>query len=56
MFKKGHKHSEETKKKIGLIHKGRKLSVEHRLKLSIAHKGQIPWQTGTKGLVKAESY
>ena len=37
-FRKGKKHSEETKRKIGEAHKGKKLSEEHKRKLSEAHK------------------
>ena len=36
----GRKHSEETKKKIGKVHKGKKLSEETKKKLSEAHKGK----------------
>ena len=36
----GRKHSEETKKKIGKVHKGKKVSEETRKKMSKAHKGK----------------
>ena len=37
----GKKHSEETKRKIGLANKGKKRSEETKKKLSKAHKGQF---------------
>ena len=47
IIRKGRKHSEETKRKIGLVHKGKKiwnkglkLSEEHRRKIGLAHKGR----------------
>lgn len=39
MPKKGYKHSEETKRKIGEANKGRKLSEEHKIKIGEANKG-----------------
>jgi hypothetical protein len=47
-FKKGHKHTKETKKKISLANKGRKFSYEWKRNLSIAHKGQVSWRKGRK--------
>ena len=47
-FKKGHKHTEETRKKISLANKGRKFSDEWRRNLSIAHKDQVSWRKGKK--------
>ena len=38
----GRKHSEETKRKIGMTHRGRPKSVAHRRKLSEALKGRGP--------------
>lgn len=53
-------HSEETKIKISKTkkgcesnRKGKKLSFETIQKMRIAHSGQIPWCTGTVGVVKA---
>jgi hypothetical protein len=42
----GKKHSDETRRKIGLIQIGKKLSEEHKRKLS----GKIPWNKGKKGV------
>ncbi len=47
-FKKGNKHTDETKNKIRLAHKGKKFSDEWRKNLSIAHRGQISWRKGKK--------
>ena len=43
---KGHKHSEETKKKISIANKGRVFSDEWRKNLSESHKGQVSWCKG----------
>lgn len=47
---KGFKHSEETKKKIGIKNtislKGKSPSLETRMKLSNSHKGKIAWNKG----------
>ena len=40
VYKKGHKHSEETKKKIGLVHKNKIVKEETRIKLSINRRGK----------------
>jgi len=48
----GSKHSEETKRKIGLANKGRKHSARSRRNMSLAHKGQIPWSKGKKPSVE----
>jgi len=40
-FKKGHRMSEETKRKMSLARKGRKLSEEHKRKISESEKGKI---------------
>jgi len=45
-FYKGHKHSEETKKKLSLAHIGKKASDEHRRSLSLSHRGKRPWAVG----------
>lgn len=37
----GHKHSEETKKRLAYIQRGRKYSEESKAKMSIAKKGKI---------------
>lgn len=42
----GHKHSEETKAKIGKKAMGRKASEETRRKLSEMRRGRIPWNKG----------
>lgn len=47
-FQKGHKHTEETKRKISLANKGKVFSDEWRKNLSIAHKGQVSWRKGKK--------
>lgn len=47
-FKKGYKHSEETRKKISLANKGRVFSDEWRKNLSSAHKGQVSYRKGKK--------
>jgi len=39
-------HSEETKRKIGLVHKGKKASKETKIRMSEARKGKIPWIKG----------
>lgn len=44
----GYRHSEETKKKIGIAHKGKKVSKETRIKLSLSHNGQRAWNKGLK--------
>ena len=44
----GYKHSEETKRKIGLAHKGSHRSMMARKKMSEARKGKIPWNKGKK--------
>jgi len=52
VFKKGHKHSKETKRKIGksnkISQKGKKLSEEHKKKISNSLKGRIPWNKNKK--------
>ena len=59
LFQKGHKHSEETKKKISASrmdrfkgsvpwNKGEKMSFEHRKKLIDSHKGQISPMKGKR--------
>lgn len=53
-FKKGYKHSEETRKKISFANKGRVFSDEWRKNLSMAHKGQVSWRKGKK-FVDAEA-
>ena len=40
MYKKGHKHSEETKRKIGLGNKNKIVSEETGLKLSLGRRGK----------------
>ena len=47
---KGHRHTDEAKKKISLAKSGKKLSIEHRIKLSISHRGQKSylWRGGNK--------
>ena len=50
-FKKGHKHSIETKKKMSEWHKGKNphiWSIESRQKLSNSKKGKIAWNKGKK--------
>lgn len=47
---KGHKISEETRKKISLALTGKKLSEDHVKKLSEAHKGQIVTEATKKKL------
>jgi len=44
----GHKHSEETKKKISDANKGRVFSDAWIHNLSLAHKGQVSWRKGKK--------
>lgn len=46
MFLKGHKHSQETKKRMSETRKGKYPSEEHRKKLSESRKGIIPWNKG----------
>jgi hypothetical protein len=41
MVKKGFKHTEETKQKIGLANRGKKRSEEHKKKISLAQKGKV---------------
>ena len=41
-YMKGHKHSEESRRKNSLAHRGKQLSAEHRQKISEAHKGKHP--------------
>ncbi len=36
----GHKHTEESRKKLSLAHKGKKLSLEHRKKISLNQTGK----------------
>ena len=45
-------HSKETRKKMSNSHRGRKFSDSHKKKLSKARKGSIPWNKGSKGLIK----
>ena len=45
-FRKGTKHGEETKRKIGLAHKGKKVRIETREKLRQASKGKKWWNNG----------
>ena len=51
----GRKHSEETKKKIGKVHKGKKVSEETRKKMSKAHKGKKLSEETRKKIGKASS-
>ena len=44
---------EKQKKQISMVHKNKIVSEETRKKLSEAGKGRIPWNTGTKGIMKA---
>jgi group I intron endonuclease len=46
----GYKHTEETKKKIGKIHKGKVLSQETKQKM----KNRIPWNKGKKDIFSKE--
>jgi hypothetical protein len=48
MPRENYKHSEETKRKIGMAIKGRKLSEEHKKKISIARMGNIGYWVGKK--------
>jgi 5-methylcytosine-specific restriction endonuclease McrA len=54
-FQKGHKNSEETRRKISESNKGRKVSEETRKKIGLANsislKGNIPWNKGKKGVM-----
>lgn len=45
-FREGTKHSEETKRKIGLAHKGKRVSAETREKLRQANEGKKWWNNG----------
>lgn len=45
---KGHKVSDETRRKISESHKGRKMSEESKKRMSESHKGIKPWNTGIK--------
>ncbi len=45
-FRKGTKHSEEAKRKIGLAHKGKEVGAETREKLRQANKGKKWWNNG----------
>ena len=38
-FKKGHKHSKETRKRIGESHKGKRLTEEHKRAISLGNTG-----------------
>lgn len=49
----GKHHSDETKKKISLIHKGKKISEETKLKISEANKGINNWNW--KGGISSEN-
>jgi hypothetical protein len=42
----------EHRKKIGDAQRGRNFTEEHKRKLSVAHVGKIPWNKGTKGVMK----
>jgi hypothetical protein len=45
----GKKHTEETRKKIGVIHKRKKLSEKHKKRLSEVNKGENNFCYGLKG-------
>ncbi len=50
--RKGYRHTEETKRKIGKGNKNKIRTIETREKISEAQKGRIPWNKGTKGVMK----
>ena len=50
MPRENYKHSEETKRKIGMAIKGRKLSEEHKKKISIARMEEKTIGTGKEEL------
>lgn len=52
----GRKHTEETKKKIGLKSKGRKHTEESKKKISEAGTGRIAWNKGLKGYRHSGSF
>jgi hypothetical protein len=59
-FKKGHRQSEISRKKMSLAkigkptwNKGKYLSEEHILKLKKSHLGQTSWNKGSVGIVKS---
>lgn len=47
-FRKGAKHSEEAKRKIGLAHKGKQVKAETREKLRQANEGKKWWNNGVE--------
>lgn len=52
LHNKNNKISSETKIKMSIAHMGKKNSIEHNKNIGLAKKGQIPWNKGTKGIVK----
>lgn len=53
MFKTGYKQTIEHRKRISESHKGLTHTQAARIKISKAGKGRIPWNKGTKGVMKA---
>lgn len=57
-MRKGQKHTQEAKNKIGLVSKGRKVSLESREKMSISKKGKnsYQWKGGVSRAYKTGYY
>lgn len=48
----GRCHTDETKRKLSLLHKGIQFTPEHCAKISTSKKGKAPWNKGKKGVYR----